>query len=558
MNAPLKLSPTQVKQAADDAADPQAIVRDALARLPGDKGAIYEDEVIDALRVIRRKSGAEYERLVANMKGQRTRLDRLTKGEGSGQHQQDTSTDMILSVAREHAAFAHNAEGAGIALIEAGGHREVHMLNAPGFERWLRGQVYAAHKVGIPDQALKTALATLTAIGTFEGPETETHMRCAKHEGAYFLDLCNDDWQAVRIAADGWTVQERPPVYFTRTAGARPLPTPPARGNIGLLWKHVNMPKDARPLVLAWLLDSLRPDTPYPVLELAGEMGSSKSTTQRRLRALIDPAQVPLRGAPKSVEDIHIAAANAQVCSFENLSSLSAEMQDALCILSTGGGYATRQLYTNGGEHVIQSKRPVVLNGINGVATAPDLIERVISVELPTITAKERQDEQSLEAAWQKDYPAIFTGLIALFSEALALLPTVQIPEGMEKRMIDYQRLGEAVCMALDGKPGDFSQRLDSLYGESMARGLESYGVAVGIQMIADRKLRAPWKGSYLDLLRDLNEMREIDRSNWPRSPRHLSSQLKRIAPGLRRMGITIKQAGRTRTGAQVEITREE
>jgi len=128
----------------------------------------------------------------------------------------------------------------------------------------------------------------------------------------------------------------------------------------------------------------------------------------------------------------------------------------------------------------------------------------------------------------------------------------------MEKRMIDYQRLGEAVCMALDGKPGDFSQRLDSLYGESMARGLESYGVAVGIQMIADRKLRAPWKGSYLDLLRDLNEMREIDRSNWPRSPRHLSSQLKRIAPGLRRMGITIKQAGRTRTGAQVEITREE
>lgn len=557
MNAPLKLSPAQVKQAADDAADPQAIVRDALARLPGDKGAIYEDEVIDALRVIRRKSGAEYERLVANMKGQRTRLDKLTKGEGSGQHQQDTSTDMILSVAREHATFAHNAEGAGIALIEAGGHREVHMLNSPGFERWLRGQVYAAHKVGISDQALKTALATLTAIGTFEGLEIETHMRCVKHEGAYFLDLCNDDWQAVRIAADGWTVQDRPPVYFTRTAGARPLPTPPARGNIGLLWRHVNVPKDARPLVLAWLLDSMRPDTPYPVLELAGEMGSSKSTTQRRLRALIDPAQVPLRGAPKSVEDIHIAAANAQVCSFENLSSLSAEMQDALCILSTGGGYATRQLYTNGGEHVIQSKRPVVLNGINGVATAPDLIERVISVELPTITAKNRQDEQSLEAAWQKGYPAIFTGMLALLSEALALLPTVQIPEGMQKRMLDFQRLGEAVCIALGGKAGEFSQQLDRLHSDSLARGLESYGVAVGMQMLAARPEGREWEGTYLQLLTELNRMQEIDRSNWPRSPRHLSGQIKRIAPGLRRAGIRIEPAGRGATGAKVRIVRE-
>ena len=317
------------------------------------------------------------------------------------------------------------------------------------------------------------------------------------------------------------------------------------------------MPKDARPLVLAWLLDSLRPDTPYPVLELAGEMGSSKSTTQRRLRALIDPAQVPLRGAPKSVEDIHIAAANAQVCSFENLSSLSAEMQDALCILSTGGGYATRQLYTNGGEHVIQSKRPVVLNGINGVATAPDLIERVISVELPAITAKKRQDEQSLEAAWQKDYPAIFTGLIALFSEALALLPTVQIPEGMQKRMIDYQRLGEAVCMALDGKGGDFSQRLDSLYGESMARGLESYGVAVGVQMLSARPEGREWEGTYLQLLTELNRMQEIDRSNWPRSPRHLSGQIKRIAPGLRRAGVRIEPAGRGATGAKVRIVRE-
>ncbi|MBL8435372.1 MAG: hypothetical protein JNL99_10590 [Zoogloea sp.] len=554
MNAPLKLTPAQVKQAAAEATDPQAIVRDALARLPGDKGAIYEDEVVEALRVIRRKSEAEYTRLTANVKGQRTRLDKLTKGEGE---QPDSPQDMVLAVARQHATYAHTAEGAGVALIEIEGRQEVHLLTSSGLDRWLRGQVYAAHKVGIPDQAMKTAIATLGAVGTFEGPEVQTHLRCAKQGDAYYIDLCDDGWRAVRIAAGEWSLLDRSPVHFIRTAGARPLPQPGARGNVNLLWKHLNVPKDARPLVVTWLLDAMRPDTPYPVLELAGEMGSSKSTTQRRLRALIDPVAVPLRGAPKCVEDIHIAAANAQVCSFENLSSLSQDMQDALCILSTGGGYATRQLYTNGEEHVITSKRPVMLNGINGVATAPDLIERVITVELPTIAAAKRQDEQSMEAAWLRDYPAIFTGLLTLFAEALEMLPKVEIPEGMQKRMLDYQRLGEAVCMALGGKAGEFSQRLDSMHGDSLARGLESYGVAVGIQILAARPEGREWEGTYLQLLAELNKMPEIDRSNWPRSPRHLSGQLKRIAPGLRRAGVRIEAAGRGRTGAKVRIVRE-
>ena len=554
MNAPLKLTPAQVKQAAAEATDPQAIARDALARLPGDKGAIYEEEVIEALRVIRRKSEAEYTRLTANVKGQRTRLDKLTRGEGE---QPDSPQDMVLAVARQHATYAHTAEGAGVALIEIEGRQEVHMLNSAGFDRWLRGQVYAAHKVGIPDQAMKTAIATLGAVGTFEGPEVQTHLRCAKQGDAYYLDLCDDGWKAVRIAAGEWSLLDRSPVHFIRTAGARPLPQPGARGNVNLLWKHLNIPKDARPLVLAWLLDAMRPDTPYPVLELAGEMGSSKSTTQRRLRALIDPVAVPLRGAPKCVEDIHIAAANAQVCSFENLSSLSQDMQDALCILSTGGGYATRQLYTNGEEHVITSKRPVMLNGINAVATAPDLIERVITVELPTIAAGKRQDEQAMEAAWLRDCRAIFTGLLTLFAEALEMLPKVEIPEGMQKRMLDYQRLGEAVCMALGGKAGEFSQRLDSMHGDSLARGLESYGVAVGIQILAARPEGREWEGTYLQLLTELNRMSEIDRSNWPRSPRHLSGQLKRIAPGLRRAGVRIEAAGRGRTGAKVRIVRE-
>ena len=167
----------------------------------------------------------------------------------------------------------------------------------------------------------------------------------------------------------------------------RPFPALLAEGDVDKLWKHINIPAHRQPLVLAWLLDSLRPDTPFPVLELTGEMGSAKSSAQRRLRDLVDPHEVPLRARPKTVEDIHVAASGSYLVSYENLSNLTPDQQDAFCIISTGGGFATRALYTNGDEFVLRCKNPVIFNGINPVTSQSDLIDRAISVELAAVIA---------------------------------------------------------------------------------------------------------------------------------------------------------------------------
>lgn len=166
----------------------------------------------------------------------------------------------------------------------------------------------------------------------------------------------------------------------TRTPSMRSLPVPVSGSmerKLGLLWQHANVPAERRVMVLAWLLDCWRPDTPFPVLELVGDQGSAKSTTQSVLRGLVDPNKVMLRGRPKTVEDVFVAAANNWLVSYENLSSLTPEQQDALCTLATGGGFASRQFYTNGEEHILECKRPVAMNGIAVVATRPDLIDRV-------------------------------------------------------------------------------------------------------------------------------------------------------------------------------------
>ena len=544
------ITPKMVLQAATETADPVAIVNEAIALLADDPGAIYETTVIEALRAIRRKAEATYIRLCASAKGHKTRLDELTKPERDGRD--ENTQDHILGVARQHCKFHHDANGRGIAIINTTSHREIWFIDSSGFQDWLRSAYYCQQKQGIPETAMGTAIATLAALGKHEGDEQVVHMRCAKAGDAYFIDLCDDEWRVIRIDKKGWEIINRSPLLFTRTRNMRPLCKPASAGDLEKLWSHVNIPEPKRLLLLTWILECFRPDTAYSVLELCGEQGSAKSSSARNLRALIDPNGAPLRGRPKSVEDIYVAAANNYVVTFENISHLTGEQQDAICVLATGGGYATRQLYTNGDEHVMATKRPVLINGINPAATQPDLIERVISIECPIIPPEQRKDDQTLTAAWEAAYPSIFAGILDLFSVALCKLSDVKLDK--KQRMADYQILGESIAMAQNHQPGDFSKIYDESVHEGADRSLETYGVAHALQLFTFSCRKKPWEGTFLTLFGELGNL-GADRSNWPKSPKGLANQLKRLAPGLRRRGIIIEFLGHSRTGSLVKLS---
>src|SRR5262249_58691877 len=124
----------------------------------------------------------------------------------------------------------------------------------------------------------------------------------------------------------GGRAPEHHPRHFTRRDAMRALPLPQRDGDVGNLWPLVNVGPGDRHLLLAWLLETLRADTPYPVLELCGEQGSAKSTTQEYLRRLIDPNKSNLRSAPKDREAVFVAARNGHIVSFENISHRSADM----------------------------------------------------------------------------------------------------------------------------------------------------------------------------------------------------------------------------------------
>ncbi len=318
----------------------------------------------------------------------------------------------------------------------------------------------------------------------------------------------------------------------------RELPAPQPGGNIADLWRLVNIPEEDRPLVLAWLVEALRDGTPYPVLELVGEQGSAKSTTQRVLRAFVDPNKVALRAPPKTREDIFVSAGSAHVVSFENLSGLSAEYSDALCTIATGGGIASRLLYSNGEEHVIETRNPVMLNGIGAIVTRPDLLDRAIVATLPVITDRVTEGEHA--ALLEKLSPSIMGGLLDLFSDALRILPTIQIPPRELPRMADFAMLGEAVHRASGGEAGAFLALYTTHRAEAITRTIEGMPVAMACRLFVDSGHEHKGTvGALLTRLADFVDTKRLEKGDyWPKQARGLGDALRRAAPALRQLGI--------------------
>lgn len=539
--------------------DPVAVIEGALIRLKDDVGVLAEEDVVRAFSILQATDMPAFLRFrhaakLANRDCSITVLDKLVRDELPGGGDDPSILDELVALARAQCQLHHDADRKAVAVIPSPGRQEVWRVYSTGFEEWLRSAYWRAKEAGVPETTMKSALATIAAAGINDGKQIDLHVRAARDESGYLIDLCDEQWRAVRVTPHGWQVLDHSPVHFTRTQSMRSLPEPERGGDIGLLWQHTNIPGNRRVMVLTWLLDSFRPDTPFPVLELVGEQGSAKSTTQAVLRSLVDPNKVMLRGRPKTVEDIFVAAANNWLVSYENLSGLTAEQQDAFCTLSTGGGFASRQLYTNGEEHIMETKRPVVLNGIAVVATRPDLIDRVIHVDMPTIPSEARRDEADTSASWERDRPLVFGALLDLFADALRILPSVRLTH--KQRMADYERFGEAVSRALGFEPGEFQRQYAELVRAGIDRALESNAVAQVLDKYFEERISPwNWQGTAGQLYDLLNNQIIPDRSTWPKSPKGLADQLRRIAPAYRAKGIEISHLGHSREGALWRIS---
>jgi hypothetical protein len=286
------------------------------------------------------------------------------------------------------------------------------------------------------------------------------------------------------------------------------------------------------------------------VLLLQGEQGSAKSSAERLLRALVDPSVAPLRTTPRNEHDLFIAATSAWVIALDNISNLQPWLSDALCRLSTGGGFSTRTLYENREQELFDATRPLVANGIADVATRPDLLDRGIIVPLPHIPDEERKPETELWAAFERARPAILGALFNAVAGALGAVSSLRL-ERMP-RMADFALWVTAAEDALGWEAGAFMDAYTGNRKEATETAFEADPVAEAVRAFMEK--RTEWTGTAGELWKELSGLvdEEVRHTKaWPGAPNALSGRLKRLAPALRGIGVEYGEDREGKSGAR-------
>jgi hypothetical protein len=435
--------------------------------------------------------------------------------------------------------------GRAYASVVVGEHVETWALKSRGFQEWLSRHFYESEGKTPTTQKLNEALRLLEGKAKFEGDTHEVHIRVAEdaQTGDIYIDLCDRDWRVVKVTREGWSVLPGgdAPVKFERRRGMLALPEPQRGGSVQELRPFVNLASEEDWMLLAaWAVAALRPRGPYPILALHGEQGSAKSTTARILCSLIDPNQAPLRSQNRSMRNFMIAATNKWLFTLDNLSQLTAEQSDFLCCLSTGGGYGVRELRTDTEEQIFDAQRPIILTGIEEVATRGDLLDRALVLYLPPISADRRRAEMELKREFEQARPRILGALLGAVSTALSKVETVELTE--RPRLADFAEWATAAESAFTTTPGAFMVAFGGNRVEANEIVLDSSPVGVAVLAYMQRhEVRVLTAGRLLEELNAVVKPEVRRRKGWPATARGMSGALRRITTSLLAAGVSVE-----------------
>ena len=463
----------------------------------------------------------------------------LSPAEGDGVEPGRAPSQATLLVQLVEAAgvdLFHDAAEKCYATLPMLDHSETWPLRNKCFRAWLAREFFQIHGKTPGSQAIADATNVLTGKATYDGHELAASLRVAGNGAdVVYLDLADSLWRAVEITRDGWRVVAKPPMKFRRAGGMLPLPDPESGGKLDDLRNYVNVSDEAWPLLLSWLIGALKPTGPYPVLCLHGEQGSAKSTVAGMLRALVDPNSAGLRAEPRTPHDLAIAAGNAWVVAYDNLSSIKVWLSDALCRLATGGAFATRELYSDDSEVLFEATRPLLLTGINEVATRSDLLDRSMLVNLPRIPNKARRQERDLWEAFDAARPKLLGALCDAVSHALDQQGAVKL-EAMP-RMADFAAWVVAAEPALGLHEGEFMRAYVGNQSAGNDLALEASPIWLALQTVLKGGDHDGTASELMGKLESAADDRARKQKGWPGNASALSRHLNRLAPNLRAAG---------------------
>jgi hypothetical protein len=452
--------------------------------------------------------------------------------------------DILIELANEASLF-RSPDGGTWADVSVKGHRETWPIRSSGFKGWLRFRYWQRCSTSPAPESVEICLSHVEAKALFgEGiPIRDTYLRVAGLDDKVYLDLCNDDWTVVEVDASGWRIVKEPPVRFSRNSGMKELPTPVSGGSLSDLHGLLSVDEDGFIVVVSWVLGALRGKPPYPVLCLAGPAGSSKSTAVCFLRDLIDPGKVDPGALPQEVRDLAIASSKRFIVGYDNLSGIPLPISDMLCRLSTGGGFAVRQLYSDDGEVAFSHTRPIILAGIEDVVGKHDLTRRTLHITMGVIPGQSRKLLTTLKAEFRRSQPRILGRLLDIVSVGLRNLPNTK-PDQLPS-LADFAQW-MAACETAEWPAGTFA-RIHAENEQALAvASLEADLVAAHVIEFLETRGLAGWQGTAKALLAQLDARADDAQKRgkgWPKTPHAMAGRVRRATEILRTQGWRVEKS---------------
>jgi hypothetical protein len=466
--------------------------------------------------------------------------------------EQSQATKLIAIGMGDKVRRWHSPAGEGFASVRVGEHWQNYRIESTLFRRWLLDQYAQQNQVKVGDKlvpqvpgsgAIRDAITQLDGIACFRGAEAHPAFRVGGTRDEIWIDLGDEDWRSVEVTAKGWEIRGTPGVAFVRTGPMLPLPEPVKGGSVMGLKRVLNVHASDFVLAVGWLLGALYPVGPYAELNPCGPSEAGKTITSKLLLRTIDPNLTQLRRPSRKVEDLLIAARNGWTVGLDNVSWLTVEMSDVLCMISTGISSGTRAHYTNDEEHVYTVQRPVLFNGIpSELIERSDLASRTIKLQIPPII--ERRTEAEIEEEFVRIWPGVFGALCDGLVAGLRGWQAIDVKDQLGQkpaRLIDFERFAEAGCRALGFREWEFVRAYSANRHQSLLVSVEGSAVGRAVMGFMNTKSGKAegFEGQMSTLLTTLSAYDKGGPSrDWPRDPTRLSSALDRLAEPLAAVGI--------------------
>jgi hypothetical protein len=280
---------------------------------------------------------------------------------------------------------------------------------------------------------------------------------------------------------------------------------------------------------------------PIPIINHHGEQGSAKTTVSNAIKYIVDPEVENAASMPKSVDDLAVTMSKREISNFDNMDKFERPISDFLCRVVTGTTHPKRKLFTNGEEFNLILKEKIILNGISPDIDQPDLVERSIFYELPSIDKSERMTDDDFKEKIDGLRPYIVGQVLQTIQKAMLILDGVK-EENRNKlpRMASFAVWGEAISRVLGNENNKFLNAYWDKLEESNLGLTEEYPIIKPIlsHMTSLAEIEMTTSNFYDEIV---PEDQRHGKTDMPEDVKAFGRQLKQIAPVLRAVDIEIE-----------------